>query len=248
MAPFKQFGGGKLALRLLFRNFQKRPISRQSGINASPLPAFLDPIIDGVVICVSDSSSLNRRRPTSLNDIEAFSAAPPLFHPYDVRHERRTFLPVRQSPYGISNIRHVHSYNTLSTAPEVDKVPFPCCPEDITNDWLTRVLQSEGAIDNRVSVTSFSSTRMGDGVGLLSLLHRVTLEYTCHASSDTRSDASSATSSDASCHASSATSLAGPKTLVAKFGHPLPEVRDLFTIHQKTRYERIQSCCIHSLL
>ena len=54
--------------------------------------------------------------------------------------------------------------------------PYPTSPSELTAEWLTDRLRSAGAID-RARVTGFSTTPVGEGIGMLGILVRVALEY-----------------------------------------------------------------------
>ncbi len=54
--------------------------------------------------------------------------------------------------------------------------PYPTHPSELTNEWLTERLRSAGAIGD-ASVTGFSTTPVGEGIGMLGILVRVALEY-----------------------------------------------------------------------
>jgi hypothetical protein len=51
-------------------------------------------------------------------------------------------------------------------------------PEHITPSWLTALLHAEGSLELDASVTSLTSTRIGEGVGVLSRIFRVSPVYT----------------------------------------------------------------------
>jgi hypothetical protein len=53
---------------------------------------------------------------------------------------------------------------------------FPISVHDVTVSWLTRSLREAGVID-KASVTSFEFELIGQGVGLMCLLHRIALTY-----------------------------------------------------------------------
>jgi len=53
---------------------------------------------------------------------------------------------------------------------------FPSSVHDVTVDWLTRSLREAGVI-GEASVTSFEFELIGQGVGLMCLLHRIALTY-----------------------------------------------------------------------
>jgi Ecdysteroid kinase-like family len=62
-------------------------------------------------------------------------------------------------------------------APTTDRTalrPMPTGPDDLTTDWLTGALRSDGS--NAV-VSGFRTERFGEGAGMMSLLVRVWLEY-----------------------------------------------------------------------
>lgn len=54
---------------------------------------------------------------------------------------------------------------------------YPVQPEQLTNEWLTTALSDAGALAAGRSVTGFSVTNVGAGIGLLGLVVRVSLEY-----------------------------------------------------------------------
>ena len=54
--------------------------------------------------------------------------------------------------------------------------PYPTQPSELTTDWLTERLRSTGDIGD-ARVTGFSSTPVGEGIGMLGILVRVALEY-----------------------------------------------------------------------
>jgi hypothetical protein len=54
---------------------------------------------------------------------------------------------------------------------------FPASPDELTPDWYGAALRSRGLIGDDVEVTSASAEAIGVGVGILSLLWRVTLGY-----------------------------------------------------------------------
>src|SRR4051794_28261824 len=53
---------------------------------------------------------------------------------------------------------------------------YPTHPSELTTDWLTERLHSAGVIGD-ARVTDFSTTPVGEGIGMLGLLVRVALEY-----------------------------------------------------------------------
>ena len=54
---------------------------------------------------------------------------------------------------------------------------FPVQPEELTNEWLTTALTNAGVLSAGRSVTDFSVTNVGAGVGLLGLVVRANLVY-----------------------------------------------------------------------
>lgn len=54
---------------------------------------------------------------------------------------------------------------------------YPASPAELTPDWYTTALRSTGTIADGTSVTAASAEPIGVGVGILSLLWRVTLTY-----------------------------------------------------------------------
>ena len=48
---------------------------------------------------------------------------------------------------------------------------------DITPAWVQGVLRGSGVLEDGVEVTSVSTERIGEGVGILSILQRVTPAY-----------------------------------------------------------------------
>ena len=54
---------------------------------------------------------------------------------------------------------------------------YPASPAELTPDWYTTALRSTGTIAAGTSVTAASAEPIGVGVGILSLLWRVTLTY-----------------------------------------------------------------------
>jgi len=77
---------------------------------------------------------------------------------------------------------------------------FPLQPEQLTNEWFTRILQESGHLGRSNAVSSFDVGFIGDGVGLLGMVVRVRLTYV-------------------------STNSAGPPTVVIKFAHPVAENR-----------------------
>ena len=53
---------------------------------------------------------------------------------------------------------------------------FPSTIEEVSSEWLTQMLQNSGALSEG-QITSFDSELIGQGVGILGLLYRVTLNY-----------------------------------------------------------------------
>ena len=53
---------------------------------------------------------------------------------------------------------------------------IPTTIDDITADWLTDSLRDAGALGGGI-VTSFSSEPIGQGVGLMGILHRLRPDY-----------------------------------------------------------------------
>lgn len=53
---------------------------------------------------------------------------------------------------------------------------FPNSPSQLTSDWLTAKLRAAGAVKD-ATVTGFDQVSLGEGVGMLSVLNRVTLRY-----------------------------------------------------------------------
>jgi len=68
-----------------------------------------------------------------------------------------------------------------------DPAPAPEKPLDITADWLTAVLRAEGALPAHSRVVDFASEPIGEGVGLLGSLVRVTPRYAPGAADGPRS-------------------------------------------------------------
>ena len=58
---------------------------------------------------------------------------------------------------------------------------FPSTIEEVTSEWLTQILQNSGALSEG-QVTNFDSELIGQGVGILGLLYRVTLTYSTDSS------------------------------------------------------------------
>ena len=54
---------------------------------------------------------------------------------------------------------------------------FPLQPEQLTNEWFTRILRTAGKLGTENSVTAFDVSFIGDGVGLLGMVVRVRLTY-----------------------------------------------------------------------
>ena len=54
---------------------------------------------------------------------------------------------------------------------------FPTSPDGLTPDWYTAALRSRGALGNATDVVSATAEPIGVGVGILSLLWRVSLTY-----------------------------------------------------------------------
>ena len=54
---------------------------------------------------------------------------------------------------------------------------YPVQPEELTNEWLTTALTECGALTPGRSVTDFSVTNVGAGIGLLGLVVRVSIDY-----------------------------------------------------------------------
>src|SRR3990167_9382825 len=59
---------------------------------------------------------------------------------------------------------------------EMNQAANPAHPDDLTPAWLTQRLRAAGAIGGQV-VTGFSTTPIGEGVGILGVLARVLLVY-----------------------------------------------------------------------
>ena len=58
---------------------------------------------------------------------------------------------------------------------------FPSTIEEVTPEWLTQMLQNSGALPEG-QIKSFDSELIGQGVGILGLLYRVTLNYSADSS------------------------------------------------------------------
>ena len=58
---------------------------------------------------------------------------------------------------------------------------FPSTIEEVSSEWLTQMLQNSGALSEG-QITSFDSELIGQGVGILGLLYRVTLNYSTSSS------------------------------------------------------------------
>ena len=54
---------------------------------------------------------------------------------------------------------------------------FPVAPDDLTPEWWTTALRSRAAVADDVTVRSAQAEPIGVGVGILSLLWRITFEY-----------------------------------------------------------------------
>jgi Ecdysteroid kinase-like family len=54
---------------------------------------------------------------------------------------------------------------------------YPAQPDQLTNEWLTTALTDAGALTPGRSVTDFSVTNVGEGIGLLGLVVRANLTY-----------------------------------------------------------------------
>ena len=81
-------------------------------------------------------------------------------------------------------------------------ITLPAGPQELTADWLTAALRETDTIGSGVSVESFDTETIAEGVGLLGQLARVTLRY-ANGSGDE------------------------PQTLIAKFPAVMQENRDL---------------------
>lgn len=81
-------------------------------------------------------------------------------------------------------------------------ITLPAGPQELTADWLTAALRETDTIGSGVSVESFDTETIAEGVGLLGQLARVTLRYS-NGSGDE------------------------PQTLIAKFPAVMQENRDL---------------------
>ena len=53
---------------------------------------------------------------------------------------------------------------------------YPSHPSELTTDWLTATLEADGVL-NGVKVTNFSTSPVGEGIGMLGILVRVDLTY-----------------------------------------------------------------------
>jgi hypothetical protein len=69
---------------------------------------------------------------------------------------------------------------------DMNQAANPAHPDDLTEGWLTQRLRAAGAIGDEI-VTSFSTTPIGEGVGILGVLARVQLVYEPPASNAPRS-------------------------------------------------------------
>ena len=65
--------------------------------------------------------------------------------------------------------------------------PLPPMPEGLTPEWLTAVLRENGILPAAVAITGVSATQVGDGVGMMSELSRLTPTYDGPASGAPRS-------------------------------------------------------------
>ena len=54
---------------------------------------------------------------------------------------------------------------------------FPVQPDEVTSGWLTATLREAGELGGDRSVSSFTVTPIGDGIGLLGLVVRLELDY-----------------------------------------------------------------------
>lgn len=54
---------------------------------------------------------------------------------------------------------------------------FPTSPDELSPDWYTRALRSRGTIGEDVNVTAATAEPIGVGMGILSLLWRVSFDY-----------------------------------------------------------------------
>jgi len=77
---------------------------------------------------------------------------------------------------------------------------FPIQPEQLSSEWFTKTLHESGKLASTNEVSGFDVGFIGDGVGLLGMVLRVSLKY-AHAEG------------------------AGPASVVIKFAHPVPENR-----------------------
>eukprot|EP00850_Spirogloea_muscicola_P018317 SM000166S02498 [mRNA] locus=s166:284486:286911:- [translate_table: standard] len=110
---------------------------------------------------------------------------------------RRELLHAAARLRSLANGPRTKYLSQVTTQPD-----FPTRPQEVTDEWLTEVLRQAGTLSPSSAVRATASQRIGSGVGLLSLLHRLTLAY------------------------KGAPPPAGaPATLVAKFAHPSPEIR-----------------------
>jgi len=57
------------------------------------------------------------------------------------------------------------------------EVGLPRCEADMTAEWLTAALRAGGSLPGDASVTGVERCRIGEGVGMLSLLYRLTPTY-----------------------------------------------------------------------
>src|SRR5215213_2009039 len=53
---------------------------------------------------------------------------------------------------------------------------YPTHPDELTAEWLTSVLDAAGVLDG-ARVTGFTTSPVGEGVGMMGILARVTLTY-----------------------------------------------------------------------
>ncbi|NBP53753.1 MAG: hypothetical protein EBU67_05580 [Actinobacteria bacterium] len=77
---------------------------------------------------------------------------------------------------------------------------FPIQPEQLSSEWFTKTLRASGKLASTNEVSGFEVGFIGDGVGLLGMVLRVSLKYA-------RAEG------------------AGPASVVIKFAHPVPENR-----------------------
>eukprot|EP00850_Spirogloea_muscicola_P017197 SM000145S00814 [mRNA] locus=s145:253582:256381:+ [translate_table: standard] len=110
---------------------------------------------------------------------------------------RRELLHAAARLRSLANGTRPKYLSQVTTQPD-----FPTRPEEVTDEWLTEVLRQAGTLGPSSAVRATASQRIGSGVGLLSLLHRLTLAYD-----------------------GSPPPAGAPATLVAKFAHPSPEIR-----------------------